>query len=92
MCVPLYTTTSVTCFVIATIAPSIVYMLVQHTVAFSLSFVYNVSGIICVITGLVKEPNDTSCEMLDRSDYEHIVWTAAAEFPGKISTCMTDVF
>ena len=45
-----------------------------------------------MITGLVKEPNDTSCEMLDRSDYEHIVWTAAAEFPGEISICMTDVF
>ncbi|XP_065902879.1 synaptic vesicle 2-related protein-like isoform X2 [Dysidea avara] len=31
--------------------------------------------------GLVKDVN-TTCHMLGRSDYERIVWTAAAEFPG----------
>ena len=36
-----------------------------------------------MVTGLIKEFNSTICEMLDRSDYEHIVWTAAAEFPGQ---------
>ena len=45
-----------------------------------------------VVTGLVKEPNNMLCKMLDRSDYEQIVWTAATEFPGEVSTCMTDVF
>ena len=33
-------------------------------------------------TGLVKDIN-TTCHMLGRSDYERIVWTAAAEFPGE---------
>ena len=36
-----------------------------------------------MVTGLVKKSNTTLCEMLERSDYEHIVWTAAAEFPGE---------
>ena len=46
------------------------------------------SGLLGMLAGLVKKPNATSCEMLDRSDYEHIVWTAAAEFPGENSTCV----
>jgi len=35
-----------------------------------------------MVAGLVSEPN-TTCEELERSDYENIVWTAAAEFPGE---------
>ena len=42
-----------------------------------------------MVTGLIKESNTTICEILDRSDYEHFVWTAAAEFPGQcvITNC-----
>jgi len=37
---------------------------------------------VTMIAGLVKDVN-TTCHMLQQSDYERIVWTAAAEFPGK---------
>ena len=44
-----------------------------------------VDYLLVMVTGLIQNTNATSCEMLDRSDYEHIVWTAAAEFPGENS-------
>ena len=50
---------------------------------FNLPCIYNVNISVAMVAGLVEKSNAMSCEMLDQCDYEHIVWTVAAEFPGE---------